>query len=551
MAFYYTRIVHILSFFILIGFLLISRLIYLQVIDGPKLAAQSLISRVQEVPMEVARGEIFDRNGIPLTNTAWHFSVVVFPAQIKNISKTAQELADTIGISSAKTESRLREESRAFKLKTDVDAVTAQRINAKNIPGVVAVAERMRYGASSVAAHVVGYINAADNRGMSGIEKDYDEMLRGTQPDYVAAIVDAGQQVIPGLGYKRLKLHESQGPSNIVLTIDGRIQKIVETIMDRHVHKGAVVIMKPITGEILAMSSRPNFDANQLGDYLTREDSPLLNRAVASYQPGSVFKLVVAAAALETGLVKLTDEFFDKGYIDINNLRFKGWDYERGGRGRLTFLDAMAYSSNPVLIEAGLRLGADRLITYAQRLGFGHKSNLNLDGEAGGNLPASVGLYPGDIANMAIGQGLLEATPVQIACLISTIVNDGVKTEPYIVSRLTANDGTVLKKNQPVRGARIISKTTALQLRQMMAAVTQYGTGQAAAVEVYGSAGKTGTAETGRTDSSGKGINHAWFAGYAPLDNPQYAVVIFVEEGMSGGDVAAPIFSEILTEVLK
>lgn len=551
MVFYYTRVIHILTFFIVIGFLLMSRLIYLQVIEGPKLATQSLISRVQEVPMEVARGEIFDRNGTPLTNTAWHFSIVIFPAQIKDVNKAARELSDTIGIAGVKIESRIREENRAFKIKTDVDAVTAQRINAKNIPGVVAVAERMRYGASSVAAHVVGYINTADNRGMSGIEKYYDEMLRGSQPDYVAAIVDAGQQVIPGLGYKRLKINESQGPSNIVLTIDSRIQKIVETIMDKYVHKGAVVIMKPTTGEILAMSSRPNFDANQLGDYLAREDSPLLNRAVASYQPGSVFKLVVAAAALETGIVKLTDEFFDKGYIDVNNLRFKGWDYERGGRGNLTFLDAMAYSSNPVLIEVGLRLGAERMITYGQRLGFGHKTKLNLDGETGGNLPASDGLYPGDIANMAIGQGLIEATPVQIAGLISTIVNDGIKVEPYIVSHLTTNEGMVLKKNQPARGARIISRTTAWQLRQMMAAVTQYGTGQAAAVEVYGSAGKTGTAETGRISSSGKSINHAWFAGYAPLDNPQYAVVVFVEEGMSGGDVAAPIFSEILTEVLK
>ena len=551
MAFYYTRIIHILAFFILIGLLLISRLFYLQVIDGPKLAAQSLVSRVQEVPMEVARGEIFDRNGVPLTNTAWHFSIVVFPAQLKNISQTALELSDTIGAPGTRIEERLREEKRPFKLKTDVDAVTAQRINARSIPGVVAVAERMRYGASSVAAHVVGYINAADNRGMSGIEKKYDEMLRGAHPDYVAAFVDAGQQIIPGLGYKRLKINDSQGPSNIVLTIDSRIQKIVETVMDRHIHKGAVVVMRPATGEILAMGSRPNFDANQLGDYLNREESPLLNRAVAAYQPGSVFKLVVAAAALETDQVKLTDEFFDKGYIDINNLRFKGWDYERGVRGRLTFQDAMAYSSNPVLIEVGLRIGAERLITYAQRLGFGHKTKLNLEGEAEGNLPSSEGLYPGDIANMAIGQGLLEATPVQVAGMIATIVNDGIKTDPYIVSRLTTNDGTVLKKFQPARGARIISKSTSLQLRQMMAAVTQYGTGQAAAVDVFGSAGKTGTAETGRTGSDGKGINHAWFGGYAPLENPQYVVVVFVEEGMSGGDVAAPIFSEILTDVLN
>lgn len=551
MAFNYRRIVYLLGFFIFAGCLLILRLAHLQIIEGPQLASQSLNSRVQEVQMEVARGEIFDRNGVALTNTAWHFSVVIFPSQLKNFNQTASELAEVLGGSNSKMVSRIRDEKQPFKIITDIDAVTAQRINKKQIPGVVAVAERIRYGSSSVAAHVVGYINASDNRGMSGIEKNYDELLRGAQPDYIAAFVDAGQQVIPGLGYKRLKANDNQGPSNIILTIDGRIQKIVENVMDRYVRKGAVVIMEPVTGEILAMASRPNFDANRLSDYLNREESPLLNRAVAAYQPGSVFKLVVAAAALESGQVKLTEEFFDKGYIDVNNLRFKGWDHEKGGRGKLTFLDAMAYSSNPVLIEVGLRLGAEKMVFYAEQLGFGTKTKLHLDGEAEGNLPAADTLYPGDISNMAIGQGMLEATPIQIAVLISTIANEGVKTEPYIVSRLTAGDGRVFKKIQPPRGMRVLSPNTAFELRQMMTAVTEYGTGQAAAVDGFGAAGKTGTAETGRMNQAGKGINHAWFAGYAPLDNPQYVMVVFVEEGMSGGDVAAPIFREILTEVLK
>jgi cell division protein FtsI/penicillin-binding protein 2 len=551
MAFKQSRIINILVFFIVLGTLLFGRLFYLQLIEGPKLAAQSLISRVQEVPMEVARGEILDRNGVPLTNTAWHFSIVVFPDQIKNPYTTVVDLANASGLSTARIWSKIKEEKRPFKLKTDVDAVTAQKINDQRIPGVIAVAERLRYGSSSIAAHLVGYINLADNRGMSGIEKMYDDLLRGTQPDYVAAFVDAGQQVIPGLGYKRLRITDHQGPSNVILTLDGRIQKIVENVMDRYVQKGAVVIIKPNTGEVLAMCSRPGFDANHLGNYLNREDSPLLNRVVAAYQPGSVFKLVVAAAALETNQVKLTDKFFDKGYIDVNNLRFKGWDYDRGVRRTLTFLEAMAYSSNPILIEVALRLGAERLISYAQRLGFGHKTRLNLDDEADGNLPSPASLFPGDIANMAIGQGVLEASPMQIAGLISTIVNDGIKVDPYIVSQLVDTHGTVLKKFQPARGARILSTTTAQELRQMMTAVTDFGTGQAAAVEIFGSAGKTGTAETGRVNSSGKSINHAWFAGYAPLDNPQYVAVVFVEEGMSGGDIAAPIFREILTEVLK
>lgn len=551
MAFYNLRIIHILCLFIVTTFLLASRLFFLQVMDSTKLTQQSINGRIQEVNMEVARGEILDRNGISLTDTAWHFSILVFPSQISEPIRTADELTKITGIPFSKIISRLRGETKPFKLKTDVDAVTAQKVNRKQLPGVVALAEKVRYGSSPVAAHVVGYINAVDNHGMSGIEKDYDEILRGSQPDSVAALVDAGQQIIPGLGYKRLKLPDAEEPANIILTLDSRIQHIVEVVMDKYIHKGSVLILRPSTGEILAMGSRPAFDANHLGHYLNREDSPLLNRTIAAYQPGSVFKLVIAAAALETKQVNLNDVFFDKGYIDVNNLRFKGWDFERGGRGKLTFLDAMAYSSNPVLIEVGQKLGPETIVSFAQRLGFGHKTKLNLDGESGGNLPEANQLYPGDLANLSIGQGTLEATPLQIAMLISTIVNDGVKIDPLLVKKVITTNGKILRNFQSDRKSRILSKATTDQLRQMMAAVTEYGTGQAAEIEGYGSAGKTGTAETGRTSPDGKGINHAWFAGYAPLEKPQYVLVVFIEEGMSGGDVAAPIFREIMTEILK
>ncbi|EAX47933.1 Peptidoglycan glycosyltransferase [Thermosinus carboxydivorans Nor1] len=549
MAFHVFRIYRLLmAVFLLFGALVV-RLFYLQIIDGPLLTAQSVGMRVQEVPVEVARGEILDRNGQPLTNTAQHFSVVVFPEQIVSVSQTAAQLAVVTGLPRENILEQLAQAGYPFKMKTDLDAVTAQKINGLHLPGVLCVAEKKRYGSSALAAHIVGYINQADNKGVSGIEGMYDEILRGNQPEYVAAVVDAGQRLIPGLGYKRIRLNNGAAPSNVVLTIDSRIQKIVEGVMDRHVPKGAVVILRPSTGEILACASRPNFDANNLGDYLQHVTAPLLNRALAAYQPGSVFKLVVAAAALESGAVRPQDIFYDQGYIDVGSLRFKGWDYERGPRGRLTFTDAIAYSSNPVLIEVALRLGPAKVIEYAHKLGFGQHTGLNFESEADGNLPAADALYPGDLANLAIGQGLLEATPLQVASLVATIVNDGVKVEPYIVSKFTSPEGVVIKQFPVSRGVRVLSRATAAELRAMMLAVTRYGTGQAAYVDGIGSAGKTGSAETGRTDGKGKGINHAWFAGYAPLENPQYVVVVFVEEGMSGGDVAAPVFREIVAEI--
>ncbi|MDF2571952.1 MAG: spoVD 2 [Sporomusa sp.] len=556
MAYSSRRIYQLVLFFLCFSGLLVLRLFYLQVIHGPQLALEGLSIRVQELPVDVARGEILDRNRIPLTNTSQQYSIVIFPGQIEN--KTAAAFAKIDSVISLTPEllaaglRRLNTNEYPFRLADNIESSTAKQINDMQIPGIVAVAEKVRYGQGALASHVVGYINSADNRGVSGIESMYDALLRGSQPEYVAAIVDAGQQLIPGLGYKRMKLTEGTRETNVILTIDKQIQQNVEEIMNRTVVKGAVVVMRPSSGEILAMASRPTFDANNLSQYLEQNSSPLLNRAVSSYQPGSVFKLVVAAAALENKTVKMDDVFFDHGYIDVNNIRFQGWDYEQEPKGRLTITEAMAHSSNPVFIQIALHLGAEKLIAMAQKLGYGSRTKLEFFGESEGNLPEADQLYPGDLANLAIGQGFCEATPVQLAQTVATIVNDGIKVEPYIVSQLTSQEGAVVKKfHEPNQRVRVMSRQTAERLRGMMGAVTQYGTGKAAYVEGFGSAGKTGSAETGRTNKTGQGINHAWFVGFAPLENPQYVIVVFVEEGMSGSNVAAPIFREIATSILK
>ncbi|CQR74043.1 Stage V sporulation protein D [Sporomusa ovata DSM 2662] len=555
MAYSSTRIFRLVLFFLILSSLLVMRLFYLQIIQGQQLALEGLNIRVQGLPVEIARGEILDCNRLPLTNTTQQYSLVVFPGQVEHTPlPLLRKLNAIVSLPSEQLEYFLQGNHTSeypFRLAKDISSDTAKKINDLHIPGIIAIAEKNRYGQGMLASHILGYINSADNKGVSGIEGMYDELLRGNQPEYVAAIVDASQQIIPGLGYKRLKLSASNNETNIVLTIDKQIQQKVENCMDRTIVKGAVVVMRPSTGEILAMASRPGFDANNLSRYLEQSSAPLLNRAISAYQPGSVFKLVVAAAALENKTVKMNDVLFDAGYIDVNNVRFQGWDYGETPKGYLTITEAMAHSSNPVFIEVALKLGAEKLIAMAAKFGYGSRTNLGFLGESEGNLPAADQLYPGDLANLAIGQGFCEATPVQVAQTVATIVNDGLKIEPYIVSLLTTPDGTIVKKFQAHPGIRVISRQTAERLRNMMLAVTQYGTGQAAYVEVFGSAGKTGSAETGRTSTNGKGINHAWFAGFTPFEHPKYVIVVFVEEGMSGSNVAAPIFRDIATEILK
>lgn len=543
------RFVGLALFFMCGWLLLIGKLFHVQIMDNKKMAAMALAQRVQGVPVAVARGDILDRNGLSLTNTSLHYSVLIFPGQITDKVKTAEGLSPYVSIASPQIIMQIQNTRQPFKLKTDVDAVTAREINCLGLAGVVAAEEKLRYSFNNNAAHILGYINTSDNRGMSGIEYAFDSILRTEQVEAVAALVDGGQHLIPGLGYKRIKMTADKPPAHVVLTLDSNLQRKVEMVMDRRMKIGAVVVLQPYTGEILAMASRPSFNGNDLAPCLTRSDAPLLNRSIAGFQPGSVFKVVVAAAALEEGIAEPEDIFFDPGYINVGKLQFKGWNYDKGGNGRISFKDAMVYSSNPVFIEVGLKLGSSRMVEYARKFGFGSSSEIGVEEETWGNLPDPEEMHPGDIANMAIGQGMLEASPLQVASMMAVVVNDGVRVTPRLVEKTLTSKGLTLKNFPVSAGKRIISKQTARQLREMLAQTTQRGTGQGAMVEKVGTAGKTGSAETGRTDAGGKGINHAWFAGYAPVQNPQYVIVVLVEEGRSGGDVAAPIFKEIVEEI--
>jgi len=538
-----------------VGLLLIWRLIEIQVMSSSKLAQEALEARCETVGLDPLRGRILDRKGVPLTNVVQTYSILLFPDQLPaggiDPSQAAAIVTAAVGGNVALTPSATAQ-GQPLRMASGVGRETAERVAAMKIPGVLVVEDDLRYDPTGFAANVIGHINAADNQGVSGVEALFDFYLRGGgKNDRVAALVDAGRNLIRGLGYKRLVPDLGNSPADVVLTIDKNIQSVVEKAMDRRVAKGAVVVLDPATGEILAMASRPKYDANRLPQVLMQPGSPLLNRAVAAYQPGSVFKVVVAAAAIENGLASPEEKFFDPGYVDINGLRFRDWYYERGGRGWITFTEAMAQSTNSVFIQVARRIGAAELRRYAAQFGFGRPTSLGLDGEAEGTLPQAENMYPGDLANFAIGQGVLEATPLQVALMTATIANDGIRPIPQLVKEVRQRDGTLLRTFRSVPGVKVISGRTAAAVRKMMTAVTVSGTGQAAYVDSFGAAGKTGSAETGRTDSVGHSISHAWFTGYSPLKNPRFVATVFIEDGMSGADTAAPVFREIMTEILQ
>lgn len=542
MPFPFKRIFYLFFLLAVLGSLLLGRLVYLQWVNGTELAALGLLGRIQGVKLSALRGDILDCNGEPLTNREERYSVTVFPRKyMDNDPEALPVLAKALGMKTGELEKKFTKQAVPVQLTDRLDAAAAKQVTDLRQAGVVVAPVKSRYG-GALASHVIGYANQVDNIGLNGIEQAYDSLLKVGADEYIAALLDARHEVIPGLRYRKLRLPQpGQGErQTVMLTVDRRVQQAVEEVMDQRVAKGAAVVLNPRTGDVLGMVSRPNFHAEWVEAYLEHPDAPLMNRAISSYQPGSVFKLVVAAAALEKGLVRESDVFIDTGYIDVDGLIFKGWD-QRSGERKINFTEALAYSSNPVFIEVGLKLGIRPLVEFAKRSGFGEPTGIFLPGEGGGNLPKPDEFYNGELANLSIGQGKCEVTPLQMAGFVASIVNDGKKVAPRLVKR--AGESVHDPIDAP---AQLFSAETAQILRRMMAAVTKYGTGQAAFVANGGSAGKTGSAETGRVSKEGKSISHAWFTGFAPLEEPRYVVIVFVEDGMSGGDVAAPVFQEII-----
>lgn len=544
---FFSRIKKIGILFMILLLILMGRLVYLQGFTGKELAALGLMGRIHELKSSQLRGTIFDRNMQPLTGRQEVLSVLYFPAQCDNKELAFNYLLPFSKISSNALHEQIFSAKRPLRVIENITQQEGEMIKSAAPAGVVVSNEELRYGL--LASHLIGYVSFDDNHGVSGLEATYDDLLSDSGGKYLAALADARAQLIPGLQYRTIKLSGSKEAKSLQLTIDLVMQKKAEDVFDRYAKKGAVVILNPYTGEVLSMVSRPNFDADHLNDYLTQANSPLLNRAISAYQPGSVFKLAIAAAALEAGIVTPEQKFYDRGYIDVDGTIFRGWDYKKGAR-EINFTQAVANSSNPVFIQVGLQMGMERLLPFLRKLGFGEVSSLQLFGEAAGNLPNAANSYIGETANLSIGQGECETTPVQIASLVGAIVNNGMKVEPILLKRVISDDdNSATEINTKGHSKVVFSSDTARKLRTMMEEVTKTGTGQAAFVPQGGSAGKTGSAETGRIDAEGKSISHAWFAGFAPLDHPKYVAVVFVEEGMSGGDVAAPIFKELIEAI--
>lgn len=399
-----------------------------------------------------------------------------------------------------------------------------------------------RFAATKLARHTLGFIT--DTGEGFGLEKAFDALLtRENSGDTIVNFNDARGEPIPGLSGV---IPGEANYSGLAITLDYHMQQIAERAMDENnVVAGACIIADALTAEIKAIVSRPNFEPLQMADYLNSDAGELINRALLNYDIGSTFKIVMTIAALEHGIAAPDTEFECVGYTMVDGMSFPC--NRKEGHGKVTLVQGFALSCNSVYFELGQRLGYDIIVETAQRLGF-FKPVIGIKymNEQAGNMPkGEVSTYPRAVANMSIGQGSLQATPLQIARLITTIVSGGIDRQLGFIKGYVAESGEpVLARANSSK--RIMSEQIAQTLQAMMVETVRSGTGKAVYIEGAGAGGKTGSAESG-ISKEGETLTHGWFAGFFPERDPQYVVVVVAEGGGWGSLSAAPVFRQIQT----
>ena len=557
---------------------IVGQLWYLQVLEGGHFLDASDKNRIRIRPVAAPRGILFDKNGVPLVDNRPAFTLSLIPRELPRedqnrdavLGRVAsllqipyQELAESV--TRVPSDSFLPVRVRRGLTLEDMAKIEEWKLE---LPGVIVEVEPQRtYPNSRFAAHLLGYVREASDEqlkggryrrgdmvGQSGLERLLDEFLRGR---------DGGERIeVDALGRPvRVVQHTDPHPgSQVITTIDRRVQEAAEQAMEGKA--GAIVVMDPRSGDIRALVSTPAFEIDRFTATIDRAawlrvvqdpDHPLLNRTIQSqYAPGSIFKIVVTAAGLQEATIAPMDRVYCNGEFHLGAWTFKDW--KEGGHGSVDLQKALAQSCNIFYYQAGLKIGGAAITKYARAFGFGTATGVELGGEKLGLIPQPKGRRKswqgGDIVNMSIGQGQVLVTPLQVARFMAAVANGGVLWKPRLVERIERPDRGVLYSDPgQVAGHVELSPAVWAFLRQALWAVVNDGTGIAAKIPGIDIAGKTGTAQMIAHSKAEKGQDHAWFAAFAPVRDPEVVVVVLVERGGKGGQVAAPIARRILNAI--
>ncbi len=524
------------------------RLVYLQVFQYGELLVRAQRQQQRTIEVAARRGVIYDRNGRELAMSATVDSIFAVPSEIPDHASAAALLANVLHADAEEITSKLKS-SRAFAwIARKVDAETSARIRALNLRGIYFQQESKRfYPKRELAAQTLGYVGL-DDEGLGGLEHAFDAQLRGA-PGKMLISMDARRR-----WFGRVEREPDPG-ENLVLTVDEKIQYIAERELDAAMKRtgsaaGTIVVQNPRTGEILALANRPTFNPNT---FRTAPREALRNRAVTDvYEPGSTFKLVTIAGALEEKLTTPKEGIdCQMGSIFLGGVRIR----DHKPFATLSVADVLAHSSDVGTIKLGLRLGEARFDQYIRAFGFGSQTGVELPGETRGLLKPVNRWSKVSIGAISMGQEI-GITPLQLVSMVSAIANDGVWTPPRVVAGTTQPQSAPQKVVfRPGEQRRVISPLTAVAMKKMMEGVVLHGTGRRAILDGYTSAGKTGTAQ--KIDPATGTYSHwkhvASFAGFAPVREPAITVAVILDSATGqheGGQIAAPVFRRVAQQVL-
>jgi penicillin-binding protein 2 len=581
---------------------IVARLTQVQIVQGTAFAAAARANQVRRIAVAAPRGLILDRHGVVIARSRPSFVCALIPAEVKDIDQTLDQLSSILGIDRSRLAERTFHHRGANYANFDdlvaaepfgpiilaSDLTTAQMARLaealNDLPGVDMEEQPVRnYPYHTAGSHIFGYVGAItedeyrslrsqgyspnDVIGKDGLESEYDEYLRGK---YGGEQIEVNSQGAP---VRRLGYVDPTPGDSLVLTIDWRLQTIVERALADQIDAvskargrrvaGAVVIIDPNNGGVLALASNPNFDPNAFASgikmstydrYLRDPLQPLYDRAIgAATETGSTFKMVTGSGAISSGAIKPNQVLYDSGSYYCHGVTFV--DLAAGGLGTTSFVPALAASSDGYFYQVADRLGHKRLRYYALQFGLGAKSGIDLPGEFEGNWPTNewmmkvyhLPLEPSDVCILGIGQGAMEATPLQMADVTATVGNGGTLYRPHLLAEVKSPTGQAIKKFDPEIIREVpVTREAVKEVQEGMDLVTSPGgTAYGLAIPGLPFAGKTGTVET----DGGKGPNTTWFVAWAPAKNPVMAMAVYMERtGGYGANVAAPIAQRIMAE---
>ena len=541
---------------------LVGRLVYLMIFCSEYYGNKAENLHERERDIKAARGKLLDANGTVLATNKSVCTISVIHNQMEEPEKVIAMLVKELGISEETARKRVEKVSSIERVKTNVAKETGDAIRAYELSGVKVDEDYKRYYPyGTLASKVLGF-TGADNQGILGLEVKYDEYLQGTNGK-ILTLTDARGIEIENAGESRL---EPVNGYDLCLSLDYNIQMYCEQAAKKVCTKKSadsvsVIVMNPQNGELMAMVNYPEFDLNDpftlvgdTGESVSAEEKQnLLNKMWRNqfisdtYEPGSTFKIITAAAALEEGVVKLDDAFFCPGYKIVEDRRIRC--ARTTGHGAETFETGIMNSCNPVFMELGERLGAENFVGYFKQFGLLSKTNIDLPGEAGTIMHKTENIGPVELATISFGQSF-QITPIQLVTTVSSIINGGTRVTPHFGVSVQDADGNTVRTFSYETHENICTAETSETMRYLLEKVVSEGTGKNAKIEGFSIGGKTATSQT-LPRSDHKYISS--FLGFAPADNPQVLVLVVINNPQGiyyGGTIAAPVAKEIFENIL-